>query len=139
MRPGLSAGLVFVVAAVWCANAPFPAAPDPAQHPTPVVIKAGRLIDGTGAAPRRNKLVFVRAARIEKIADAASASIPSGAKVVDLSTATLLPGLIDSHTHLFLWGEEPDKGGYDANILKAGVALRAARATVAARRHSRLE
>jgi len=91
------------------------------------------VIDGTGAAPRRNQLVFIRGERIEKVANA-GASIPGDAKVVDLSTATLLPGLIDSHTHLFLWGEEPDKGGYDANILKAGFALRAARATLAARR-----
>ena len=46
----------------------------------------------------------------------------------------MLPGLIDSHTHIFLWGEDPAKGGYDANILKAGIALRAARATYAVRR-----
>jgi len=50
-----------------------------------------------------------------------------------LSNATVLPGLIDSHTHIFLWGEDPAKGGYDANILKAGIALRAARATFACR------
>jgi len=43
-----------------------------------------------------------------------------------------------THTRIFfLWGEDPDKGGYDANILKAGVALRAARATFACRRGSR--
>src|SRR2546429_1743053 len=36
--------------------------------------------------------------------------------------------------YIFLWGEDPQKGGYDANILKAGIALRAARATFAARR-----
>jgi imidazolonepropionase-like amidohydrolase len=46
----------------------------------------------------------------------------------------VLPGLIDSHTHIFLQGEEPAQGGYDANILKYPLALRAARATVAARR-----
>jgi len=46
----------------------------------------------------------------------------------------VLPGLIDAHTHIFLWGEDPNKGGYDANILKAGIAQRAARATAACRR-----
>ena len=97
------------------------------------VIRAGTLIDGSSNTPRKNQLIFVRGERIEKVVDG-SAAIPAGAKVIDLSAATVLPGLIDSHTHIFLWGEDPDKGGYDVNILKAGIALRAARATYATRR-----
>jgi imidazolonepropionase-like amidohydrolase len=97
------------------------------------VIRAGTLIDGTSDAPRKNQLIFVRGDRIEKVADA-STQVPAGAAIIDLSSATVLPGLIDSHTHIFLWGEDPAKGGYDANILNAGIALRAARATFAVRR-----
>jgi len=97
------------------------------------VIRAGTLIDGVSEAPRKNQLIFVRGDRIEKVTEG-SAAIPAGTKVVDLSNATVLPGLIDAHTHIFLWGEDPAKGGYDANILNAGIALRAARATYAARR-----
>src|SRR5258708_5984808 len=96
------------------------------------VIRAGTLIDGQSETPRKNQLIFVRGQRVEKVADGSSA-IPAGAKTIDLSSATVLPGMIDSHTHLFLWGEDPAKGGYDANILKAGIALRAARATYAAK------
>jgi imidazolonepropionase-like amidohydrolase len=97
------------------------------------VIRAGVLIDGRSDAPKNNQLIFVRGERIEKVVDGA-AQIPADAQVIDLSNATVLPGMIDSHTHLFLWGEDPAKGGYDANILRAPLALRAARATYAAKR-----
>jgi imidazolonepropionase-like amidohydrolase len=98
------------------------------------VIRAGSLIDGKSNAPRRDQVIVVHGNRIESVSDAAAAKIPSGATIIDLSKATVLPGLIDSHTHIFLQGEDPTQGGYDANILNAPLALRAARATVAARR-----
>jgi imidazolonepropionase-like amidohydrolase len=110
-----------------------------AQQPGPssaqvTVIRAGMLIDGKSDKPRRDQVIVVRGNHIESVSDAASAKIPAGATVIDLSQQTVLPGLIDSHTHIFLQGEDPAKGGYDANILTAPLALRAARATVSARR-----
>src|SRR6202795_4237147 len=98
------------------------------------VIRAGTLIDGKSDKPRRDQVIVVRGNRIESVGDAANAKIPDGAAVIDLSKETVLPGLIDSHTHIFLQGEDPVQGGYDANILTAPLAMRAARATVAARR-----
>src|SRR5262249_4610846 len=81
------------------------ALPQSAQNEPPLltVIRAGSLIDGTSDAPRKNQMIFVRGKKIERIADASEA-IPSDARVIDLSNATVLPGLIDSHTHIFLWG-----------------------------------
>jgi imidazolonepropionase-like amidohydrolase len=98
------------------------------------VIRAGTLIDGKSDQPRANQVIVIRGNRIESVSDASSTKIPAGASEMDLSKQTVLPGLIDSHTHIFLQGEDPAKGGYDANILTQGLALRAVRAGVAASR-----
>jgi imidazolonepropionase-like amidohydrolase len=102
--------------------------------PSVIVIRAGTLIDGKSDKPRSNQIIVIRGNRIESVSAEANAKTPAGAAVIDLSGKTVLPGLIDSHTHIFLQGEDPSKGGYDANILSQGLALRALRAGVAARR-----
>jgi imidazolonepropionase-like amidohydrolase len=98
-----------------------------------VVIRAGTLLDGR-SEPRRDQVIVVRGPRIEAVGSAREVTVPDGAVVVDLSRATVLPGLIDAHTHVFLQGEDPKEGGYDAQLLFHGLAYRAARATVSARR-----
>jgi imidazolonepropionase-like amidohydrolase len=97
-------------------------------------IRAGSLIDGKSDAPKHNQVVVIRGNKIESVVDAADAKIPTGATVIDFSHSTVLPGLIDSHTHIFLQGEVPADGGYDIQLLKYPLAYRAARATVSARR-----
>src|ERR1039457_1563180 len=104
------------------------------QSPQVTVIRAGTLIDPRAAEPKRNQLIVIRGDKVESVGDAASAQVPAGAKVIDLSNATVLPGLIESHTHIFLQGEDPALGGYDIQLLKFPLAYRAARATVSARR-----
>src|SRR2546423_13192873 len=69
------------------------------------VIRAGTLIDGVSEAPRKNQLIFVRGERLEKVADG-SAGVPTGGKGVGLFSGPVLPGVIDGHTHIFLWGGE---------------------------------
>src|SRR5437899_4473697 len=120
---------ISTIALVAASLAQAPAAPPPAV----VVIRAGTLIDGKSDQPRHDQVIIIRGDRIESVSDASSTK-PPAATVIDLSKATVLPGLIDSHTHIFLQGEDPAQGGYDDNILKQGIALRAARATVSVRR-----
>jgi imidazolonepropionase-like amidohydrolase len=81
-----------LMAAAACAALAAPAAAKD------VVIHAGRLIDGTGKAPREKVSIVVHDDRITAVQDGFTA--PKGAEVIDLSTATVLPGLIDDHVHI---------------------------------------
>lgn len=70
-----------------------------AQEPTsPIMVKAGRLIDGRGGAPISPAMVRIEGDRI--VAVGTTLPLPPGARVIDLGRATLLPGLIDLHTHM---------------------------------------
>jgi imidazolonepropionase-like amidohydrolase len=72
---------------------------EPAAQET-VVLRAARLIDGTGARPVQNAVVVVTGDRIVAVGREGTVTIPAGARTVDLCDATLLPGFIDAHTHL---------------------------------------
>jgi imidazolonepropionase-like amidohydrolase len=74
-------------------------APDKAAPKTSYIL-AGRLFDATGDNVRENVVIVVEDERIKSVASAADLKIPAGANVIDLSQATVLPGLIDCHTHL---------------------------------------
>src|SRR5579863_3912459 len=70
-----------------------------------VAVRGGRLLDSKTGKVSANQVVLIRGERIEEVGPAEQVAIPAGAEVIDLSGATVLPGLIDAHTHLFLTGE----------------------------------
>ena len=107
-------------------------APQAATAEKTIAIRAGTLIDGTSAEPRHNVLIVVKG---KKIVSVGEGQAPAGAEVIDFpANVAVLPGMIDTHTHIFLQGEDPAEGGYDIQLLKYPSSYRAARATVAARR-----
>jgi imidazolonepropionase-like amidohydrolase len=63
-----------------------------------IIVKAARLLDGHGGAPLAPAMVLIEGERIVDVGS--TLTVPAGAKVIDLGGATLLPGLIDLHTHL---------------------------------------
>src|SRR5579872_701750 len=73
---------------------------DKKPAPKTTYIKAGRLFDATSDSVKTNMVLVVEDERIMRVGSAAEVSIPKGATVIDLSGATVLPGLIDCHTHI---------------------------------------
>ena len=65
-----------------------------------IVLKAARLIDGTGAAAVNNAVIVVTDNMITAVGPAGSVTVPANARMIDLGDVTLMPGLIDAHTHL---------------------------------------
>jgi len=115
-------GLALVVALA----APLPAqAPRAAPVPPPVLIKAGRLIDGRSDAAQSNVGIVVEGERIKAVGPLAQVQGQArSARVIDLSQFTVLPGFIDTHTHLLLQGD-PTAESYDQQLLYQSIAYRA--------------
>ena len=92
---------LFVIAICLSVAAQTPRiTPEPPIGKGTVVLKAARLIDGTGAAAINNAVVVVTDNMITAVGTAASVKIPANASTIDLGDVTLLPGFIDAHTHL---------------------------------------
>jgi imidazolonepropionase-like amidohydrolase len=96
-----------------------------------VVLRCGAMLDVAGGVMRHNIQIVVQGNKIQAVGGAAANA--QGTNTVDLSNATCLPGLIDTHTHLLLQGDIT-ADDYDQQLLKESTAYRAIRAVVAARK-----
>jgi imidazolonepropionase-like amidohydrolase len=91
------------------------------------VLRPARIFDGESAQPHDGWIVVVRGETIEAAGPPAAVKIPADARTVDLPGITLLPGLIEAHSHVFLhpYSETP----WDDQVAHEPLALRIARAT----------
>lgn len=99
-----------------------------------VFIKAGRLIDTKNGKVLTNQGILIEGSRIKAVGALSDVQkqVPPNAATIDLSNATVLPGLADCHTHVLLQGDITAED-YDVQLLKESIPYRTIRATMAAR------
>src|SRR5213594_1806178 len=120
MRPRFA-----VFAALAVATPAWAQASRTSQVTPPVLIKAGRLIDGRSDAPQSGVGILIEGDRIKAVGPLAQVQGQAkGARVIDLSQMTVLPGLIDTHTHLLLQGD-PTAESYNDQLLYQSTPYRA--------------
>lgn len=113
----LVAMFVFALSALPCLMlAQEPQTPPPPPLPPPqartnerVAIRVGRLLDGKSEDLKKQQIIIIEGTRIVQVGSANDVHIPPGAEVLDLTNATVMPGLIDGHTHVFASGPDLDE------------------------------
>jgi imidazolonepropionase-like amidohydrolase len=115
------AALIFIVAVPVCA----------ADAAAPLILKPARVFDGVSDQVHDGWVVVVRGERIEQAGPERDIKVPQGARVIELPGMTLLPGLIEAHSHMFL--HPYNETSWDDQVLKESLAERVCRATEHAR------
>jgi imidazolonepropionase-like amidohydrolase len=114
-------------AAVAAADPPTAAPAEPS-----VLIRPARVFDSAGEQAHEGWVVLVKGRDVVAVGPAAQVAVPAGARTIDLPGTTLLPGLIDAHSHLFL--HPYDETLWNDQVLKEPLAYRTIAATIHAER-----
>jgi imidazolonepropionase-like amidohydrolase len=93
----------------------------------PIVLRPARVFEATRSEAREGWVVVVRGDRIEAVGPSGEVKVPDGARTIDLPGVTLLPGLIDAHTHILL--HPYSDASWNDQVLKEALSLRVCRAT----------
>ena len=81
-----------------------------AENPRTVAIHAGQMFDSKSERMASKQVIVIQGERIADVGLEGSVKIPLGAEEIDLGTATVLPGLVESHNHMFKVGNYPGSG-----------------------------
>jgi imidazolonepropionase-like amidohydrolase len=122
MRGKLLVGAMAVAEILLCVRGTGQAQEKEKAAAKRIAIRAGRLIDGKSGTPIANALILVEGEKILSVS--AGGAAPAGVEVIDLSKTTMLPGLVDTHTHLLLNGDITAED-YDVQLLKQSIPYRA--------------
>jgi imidazolonepropionase-like amidohydrolase len=120
LLPALLAG---ATAAVLPAQTPAPAAP-----PATILLKPARVFDAVSQTPHEGWAVLVTGHTIAAAGPAAEVKAPAGAKVIDLPGTTLMPGLIDAHSHIYL--HPYNEATWNDQVMKETLAYRTVAAVI---------
>ena len=123
------AALSFLIVGLWT-SATAQAGPDSVTPMPPVLIVPHAVWDGVSDEPNAGWVVLVRGQKIEAAGPPARVTVPAGAERIDLPGTTLIPGLIEGHSHLFL--HPYNEALWDDQVLKEPIGLRMARAVASA-------
>ncbi|HEX8441433.1 amidohydrolase family protein [Archangium sp.] len=118
--------LLASLVALFCVTSSLASAQAPAPT-TAYLLRPARVFDGVSAKPQEGWVVLVRGDRIAAVGPAAQVTAPAGAETVDLPGTTLVPGLIEGHSHLLL--HPYNETSWNDQVLREPLALRVARAT----------
>jgi len=95
---------------------------------TATLLRPARVFDGSGSAPVSGLVVLVQNGRVTAVGTPAVVNAPSDAVIVDLPGMTLMPGMIDLHSHVLL--HPYNETNWNDQVLRESLGLRVARATV---------